>query len=208
MLYHVNPNTGNVGLCKARKNCPFGGANEHFTSTEAARSAYEAKRTKDEALVASKTSIAYTDFVYIEDFSESSVVKSPLTDTPNGGHRGARVFVGGRAHENLSGSDVAKAIRSAIQSAVRARELPKDLIYSARMVGSSTFRITVTVKGKAGWPRKLSDPAEIEDYESYKKVESYLKVLGNQWKTDETNAKYGFFNSRNSCRVDPKDERE
>lgn len=45
MLYHVNKSTGEAGKCKAEKGkCPFGGADEHFTSPEAARSFYESNQ--------------------------------------------------------------------------------------------------------------------------------------------------------------------
>jgi len=43
--YHVNPETGNPGVCKAEKQCRFGGAAEHFSSPEAARSGYEKAMT-------------------------------------------------------------------------------------------------------------------------------------------------------------------
>lgn len=44
-IYHVNPETGNVGLCSAEKgNCPFGKAEDHYTSEEAARGSYEAQQ--------------------------------------------------------------------------------------------------------------------------------------------------------------------
>jgi hypothetical protein len=41
-MFHVNPATGKAGKCTAKKGgCPFGSVDEHFTSAEAARSAYE-----------------------------------------------------------------------------------------------------------------------------------------------------------------------
>jgi hypothetical protein len=44
-LYHVNPETGNAGVCKAEKGrCRFGNVDEHYTSEEAARGSYEAKQ--------------------------------------------------------------------------------------------------------------------------------------------------------------------
>lgn len=44
-LYHVNPETGNAGVCRAEKGrCRFGEADEHYTSEEAARGSYEAKQ--------------------------------------------------------------------------------------------------------------------------------------------------------------------
>jgi len=43
--YHVNPETGEAGQCRARKNCPFGDLEaDHYTSPEAAREAYEQKQ--------------------------------------------------------------------------------------------------------------------------------------------------------------------
>src|SRR5579875_1479154 len=38
--YHINAR-GEPGLCRARKQCPFGGVNEHYSSPEEARDAYE-----------------------------------------------------------------------------------------------------------------------------------------------------------------------
>lgn len=40
--YHVNPETGNTGPCKATKGqCPFGGEENHYASEKDAREAYE-----------------------------------------------------------------------------------------------------------------------------------------------------------------------
>jgi len=41
--FHINPATGEVGSCSARKGkCPFGSPEEHYESFESARNAYEA----------------------------------------------------------------------------------------------------------------------------------------------------------------------
>jgi hypothetical protein len=40
--YHLNLNTGDPGLCRAKRGCPFGGPQAHYDSPEAARAAYEA----------------------------------------------------------------------------------------------------------------------------------------------------------------------
>jgi hypothetical protein len=40
--YHINPRTGNPGICRAEKSCPFGDMeSDHYSSKEAAREAYE-----------------------------------------------------------------------------------------------------------------------------------------------------------------------
>lgn len=41
IAYHINPETGNPGLCKAAQRCPFGSSEEHFPTKEDARRAYE-----------------------------------------------------------------------------------------------------------------------------------------------------------------------
>lgn len=51
--YHINPETGNPGLCSAKVKCPFGGDDVHYFSKEAAQKAFE-DATKDEALKAWK----------------------------------------------------------------------------------------------------------------------------------------------------------
>jgi hypothetical protein len=46
-LYHVNPQTGDAGACRAAKSpCPFGGADAHYTSPEAAQAAWAEKEEK------------------------------------------------------------------------------------------------------------------------------------------------------------------
>lgn len=39
--YHINPRTGNPGICRARLQCRFGGAGSHFATKEEARADYE-----------------------------------------------------------------------------------------------------------------------------------------------------------------------
>lgn len=39
--YHISPATGRPNICKAQHSCPVGSDNEHFTSKDAARTAYE-----------------------------------------------------------------------------------------------------------------------------------------------------------------------
>ena len=41
-MFHVNPTTGNVSKCSAKAGkCPFGNADDHFTTSDAARNSYE-----------------------------------------------------------------------------------------------------------------------------------------------------------------------
>lgn len=42
--YHINPETGNPGVCKATISCRFGDADKHFDSKDDARKAYEVEQ--------------------------------------------------------------------------------------------------------------------------------------------------------------------
>jgi hypothetical protein len=49
MAFHVNPKTGNTGICKAKNDkCPFGGEADHFEDRAEAQKAYELKQEKFE----------------------------------------------------------------------------------------------------------------------------------------------------------------
>lgn len=39
--YHINPETGNPGLCRAQQQCRFGGSSAHYGSEQEAREAFE-----------------------------------------------------------------------------------------------------------------------------------------------------------------------
>lgn len=45
--YHINPKTGNPGACNAQHACPFGGAEDHYSSEEKARAAFELSMAAD-----------------------------------------------------------------------------------------------------------------------------------------------------------------
>jgi hypothetical protein len=40
-LYHINPITGDVGLCRAQHQCPLGARDEHYATALEAREIYE-----------------------------------------------------------------------------------------------------------------------------------------------------------------------
>lgn len=49
MAFHVNPKTGNPGVCKAKSGkCPFGGVEDHFEDRADAQKAFEKKQEKFE----------------------------------------------------------------------------------------------------------------------------------------------------------------
>lgn len=45
--FHINPQTGNPGRCKAAVQCPYGGESEHFKSKKDAREHYENKMERE-----------------------------------------------------------------------------------------------------------------------------------------------------------------
>ena len=53
--YHINPGTGEPGICTATQRCPFGDlATEHYSSPEAAREAYEKQASQSPMVSVSK----------------------------------------------------------------------------------------------------------------------------------------------------------
>lgn len=56
--YHVNPNTGRPSACGAVTKCPFGGAEDHYESRDAAQAAYEKQQQKQEVPQPAKKKIS------------------------------------------------------------------------------------------------------------------------------------------------------
>lgn len=73
-MFHVNPQTGDVGRCRAtRGGCPFGGPSKHFLTAETARFAYETWMKDAEAdaeFNRSESSIDYTPEQALEKFNK------------------------------------------------------------------------------------------------------------------------------------------
>ena len=44
MKYHVNPNTGQAGICRATNKCPFGDESKHFENKLLAQKEFEKKK--------------------------------------------------------------------------------------------------------------------------------------------------------------------
>lgn len=55
--FHINPETGNPGKCRALFKCRFGGDNEHYESPEAARKAFETENAHVEIPPAMRDSL-------------------------------------------------------------------------------------------------------------------------------------------------------
>lgn len=55
MPYHVNPQTGEPGLCTAAIQCRFGGTEEHYADTTSAREAFEKSQSLANVLKGDKT---------------------------------------------------------------------------------------------------------------------------------------------------------
>ena len=60
--YHINPQTGEVGKCRARRGCPFGGEDSHFSTKEEAARAYE-ERQKGRTFLETRIPIVPGDII-------------------------------------------------------------------------------------------------------------------------------------------------
>lgn len=79
MAFHINPKTGEVGLCKADKACPFGEASQHFPTAAKARSAFESMQSvfpDDPFADYSTEELAIIETATLLDYSKA---KRPLT---------------------------------------------------------------------------------------------------------------------------------
>lgn len=99
--FHINPNTGTPGVCRAAVACPFGDLqNDHFDSAEAARAAYETK--------------AEAEFSTVGSLSRAAATPAP-----------ARLFASAGA-KDLVGSLVGKDYASVISNARDRASLAND----------------------------------------------------------------------------------
>lgn len=83
--YHINPETGVPGPCRATKQCRFEGQTDHFDSKEAAQAAYEAEN-------ASFTASHPTSAAMLEPFTksvESAIGRLSSVRTNDGSYGGS-----------------------------------------------------------------------------------------------------------------------
>lgn len=66
MKFHINE-AGEPGLCSAKKRCPFGGEDEHYTSPEAARKAYELQQSESLASHSKKAQLTVSQQQLIDE---------------------------------------------------------------------------------------------------------------------------------------------
>lgn len=148
-MYHVNPETGKPGTCKAIKSCPFGGADVHYTSPEAARAAYEASQTgafsapravKPKRVPAPKTKSEFAAAILqvIPKVEDSTVVPKPTTDLKE--PSGAITYLGGSvSNQDAQGNYKYQGLKEAIAGV-------RQSITEARASGEIPDWITTTVK--------------------------------------------------------------
>lgn len=81
--FHVNPETGDAGPCKATQDrCPFGTAEVHFSSIAAARSAYEEQMNSEEAAPLTKRKPA--KWPNLEEFRSAVNIDHSVYINPDG----------------------------------------------------------------------------------------------------------------------------
>jgi len=79
-MFHVNPETGDAGKCRAAKGkCPFGSLDEHYTTAEAARAAYEESQTAGERITGAHNTGEPITYSFSENrlpLAEAAIVKA------------------------------------------------------------------------------------------------------------------------------------
>lgn len=122
--FHINPKTGNPGLCSANISCPFGDINaDHYSSKEEARTAYEKKQANGSVAPLKKAPrgknwalVRYSDITgetYLDDtFSTEAQLNKKLADLNRYDHHSA----------HYSGQRTSEAVKL-----VKAENLPSRL---------------------------------------------------------------------------------
>jgi hypothetical protein len=78
--YHINPTTGNTGVCHAKKSCPFGDMeSDHYPSKEAARLGYE----KQNATVTTPSPIVYPRGIPLSNAQKQAIASKLKYLGPN-----------------------------------------------------------------------------------------------------------------------------
>jgi hypothetical protein len=228
--YHVNIK-GEAGVCSATKGkCPFGNADAHFSSAEAARSFYE---TNQSAVVAGarkavkklnkdvsppRTMEAFhAGISSVPEVSDSKVLAPPAV-ADNDGYLGGRRFIGA-ARAEIDGfvtQDAASAgLKDLVKKAKASGELPDWLDVSVKKdSGAWVNSLSVTAGYKPEGGRKvraipedwLYEPKDPDSFrrqelrEPAKKLEKYLTALGRQYESSDINSMVDYFNSSNAGR--------
>lgn len=217
LVYHFNIKTGETGRCKATmQQCPLGPPSTHFTSEQAAREGYEAamateslKTLRKEGKQAPKTLEAFNDAAFkFFDLSSSKVLVPPRVSDPAGGYMGGRRFVGGKVEPKnpdgttkyLSQADAAKLIRADIKAAKDAGEIPEWLDVSVRKAsGAWVTSIDMTIGMKVdGKTRAIPEHWLRDGYrlsEQTRRIKNYIRNVGLQYATDDSNPMVDYFNS-------------
>lgn len=211
-MYHVNPKTGEPGICKAAKSCPFGGLEVHYTSPEAARAAYEnsqagafssPKNARVKRVPTPKTKSEFSAAILqvIPKVGESSVVPMPAADTKEAS--GATRYVGGSvsskdAQGNYKYQGIKEAIAGVRQSIAEARAAGEIPSWITTTVKNGTYHwtspavaITVGFKGENGKgsiPNDWLDKAgERPQSEAGVRLARYMEQIARQFESSYSN---------------------
>lgn len=171
--YHINPNTDEPGICRAHSGrCPFGSADEHFDSPEAARVAFEQSnsgRTFTKAVkrverdVAIEANPSDFDSVAVPDFSRVGRAVSA-------GARGLLSgFVGGKTYEKTIADAKERANYATAyydRKNLKNERQSSFLESNARVASASVASRTKDALGAARSARVAADASRIAAYTS------------------------------------------
>ena len=223
MKYHVNSN-GEAGLCSATKGkCPFGSEDKHFTSADAARSAFE--QTQNSGLAGSKKNRAFVipefltppttrnDFdkalALIPTVSSSQVIAEPAI-ADNNGYLGGRRYVGAEREKlgrYVGQAEAAEGVKALIKKAKDLGELPKWLDVSVKRnsgAGVSSFSVTVGYKPEGGRKVKALPDEWLHEARAdltrrpkirqpIEKLQDYVKNMSRQYEESDNNGQVDYY---------------
>lgn len=226
MKYHVNKK-GEAGECGATKgNCPFGSESEHFTSPEAARSAYEERQAgvlkgsrKSKQVEGPRTQTAFlAGIANVPDVENSKVIAAPAV-VDNRGYMGGRRYIGRKTNEAtgyVGQAEASEGLKDLIRHAHASGELPQWLTVAVRKNnGANVTSIAVVAGYKPEGERRvraipdewLYEPQSDEDKAQFrraqlrppvKKLETYLQTLSKEYENSDINGMVDYYQTSNA----------
>jgi len=182
--YHINPKTGNPGICHAEKGrCPFGSSEEHYESKSEARAAYEAKSD-------SFNEVTYT-------VGDGETIEAPYGN----GWRGSNY------DQKLSTTQIAASIREELKKAVQGNYLPKGLRFKVRKTSHQAISIIIESNAHPDETKDLSGSA-VNINSEVSVIRDKVTLIANSFNYDRSESQFDYFDRNFYVNVEFKDSRD
>lgn len=193
--YHINPETGNPGICRATKQCKFGDISSHYASRDEARQVYESKmgslNVNLRTIKASTVKKAINKKNSKNNFDSTDVLDDSFNNedhgidyTPDTVQNKFDSDIRGTTHIITSTSDGASGDKlEELFGKSRDAEAKADLgtVELKTLKNSTSSKVTLTSKS-VGSPSAISERFGATDENGKKKI---YTTMGKEWNTSK-----------------------